>query len=326
MIERQTSHLIRLVDDLLDVARITRGKIELRRQQIDLKTSIQHAVETSTPLIDAKQQKINVALPKEALTVDGDPIRLSQVFANLINNASKFTPAKGHIKVATQREGEDVIVSVSDDGMGFTPGSLAHAFDLFNQGDQKPGQGQNGIGVGLALARSLIELHGGTLEAESAGVGKGSTFQVRLRSSGLRPLVQDGQSQLPSSPRALPHRVLIVDDKQDISEGLAMLVRSLGGEAHTEQDAPSAIAALASFKPDIAIMDIGLPGMDGCELAGRIRKLPEGQDIILAALSGWGQEETRQRAVQAGFDHYFVKPMDVDTLQKLLASPPGGKT
>ena len=161
------------------------------------------------------------------------------MFANLINNASKFTPAKGHIKVATQREGEDVIVSVSDDGMGFTPGSLAHAFDLFNQGDQKPGQGQNGIGVGLALARSLIELHGGTLEAESAGVGKGSTFQVRLRSSGLRPLVQDGQSQLPSSPRALPHRVLIVDDKQDISEGLAMLVRSLGGEAHTEQDAPS---------------------------------------------------------------------------------------
>ncbi|GLI92363.1 CheR family methyltransferase [Methylocystis echinoides] len=322
LIERQTSHLIRLVDDLLDVARITRGKIELRRQPVDVRSAVTQALETTRPLTEGRRQLVTVALPDEALTVDADPMRLSQVFSNLINNASKFSREGGHIDVSAKRDGEDVIICVRDDGIGFSQGSLAHAFELFNQGDQKSGRGQSGIGVGLALARGIVELHGGTINASSEGAGKGSTFEVRLRMSTGRLHGEDDRSKPPARRDGPAPRVLIVDDKSDVSESLAMLVTSFGGEALSEHDGPSALAAVARFKPDVAILDIGLPGMDGYELAREIRKLPEGNSLVLAALSSWSQPDARARALQAGFDQYFIKPLGTEMLEKLLRSIP----
>ena len=324
LIERQTSHLLRLVDDLLDVARISRGKIELRREPFELKNAIRQAVEATMPLIEAKRQEINVALPDEPLIMDGDFVRISQVFANLLNNASKFTQAEGRIALSTQRDGDDVIVSVRDNGIGFSPGNLAHAFELFNQGDKPHGLGQSGIGVGLALARGIVELHAGKIEVFSEGKGKGSEFRVRLRLSNVRSL---GANQAEAQPRrhGAPPRVLIVDDQMDVAESLAMLIRSLGGETQTALDGPSALAAIPEFKPHLAVVDIGLLGMDGYEIASEIRKLPHGRNMILAALSGWGQQEVRQRALKAGFNHFFVKPMNVDDLTNLLAPPAAGK-
>jgi two-component system CheB/CheR fusion protein len=321
MIERQTSHLTRLVDDLLDIARITRGKVELRRQSIDLNDVIRQAIESALPLIEAKQQEMGISLLEEPLVVDGDFVRLAQVFSNLLNNASKFTPHRGRIDVSTTRNGGNVIATVRDTGVGFSANSLAHVFELFNQGDHPSGQGQTGIGVGLALARGIVELHGGTIEAFSEGEGKGCEMRVclRLSNSSSHENVPKAQTYLDSSLAS--GRVLIVDDQQDIAESLGMLVESLGVTARTAYDGPAALAAVSEFKPEKVIMDLGLPGMDGYELAREIRKLPNGQNLVLIALSGWGQEEIRQKALNAGFNQFFVKPLDIKGLKDLLQSP-----
>jgi two-component system CheB/CheR fusion protein len=328
LIERQASHLIRLVDDLLDVARITRGKIELRRQPMDLNDVIRQAIETTLPLIEAKKQEINASLIQAPLIVDGDFVRLSQVFSNLLNNASKFAPREGRIEVSTTRQGDEVVATVRDNGVGFSAESLVHVFELFNQGDHPSGQGQSGIGVGLALAHGIVDLHGGAIEAFSEGLGKGSEIRVRLRLCDASSVVAAAKPQEPAphqsekrlDSRLASQRVLIVDDQQDVSESLAMLVRSLGAEARTAYDGLSALAAFAEFKPDKVIMDLGLPGMDGYELAREVRKLSNGQKVALIALSGWSQEDVRQRAFKAGCDQFFVKPIDIDDLVNLLAS------
>ncbi|QGM98866.1 CheR family methyltransferase [Methylocystis parvus] len=318
LIERQASHLVRLVDDLLDVARITRGKIELRCFPIDLKDAVRQAIETTMPLFEAKGQHIDVSMPEEPLVVDGDVVRLSQVFSNLLNNASKFTPAEGHVALSMDLVGDNVVVRVRDDGAGFSPQALAHAFELFNQGDKPSGLGRSGIGVGLALARGIVELHGGKIKIFSQGAGKGSEIEVTLAHSKAKAAVS---AQLPSSPAKMPTvRVLVVEDQRDVAETLALLIQSLGGETCTTEDGASALAAIEEFKPNLVITDIGLPGMDGYELASQIRKLVKGQKVVLAALSGWGQEEVRQRALKAGFDFYFVKPIEIDALTRLLSA------
>jgi len=321
LIERQALHLTRLVDDLLDVARITRGKIELRREPLDLNEVIRKAVESAASLTEGKRQEVKVELFAEPLKVDGDVVRLTQVFANLLNNASKFTPSGGRIEISTKRAGDDVIATVSDNGAGFSPGSLSGAFELFNQGDHPSGQGQGGIGVGLALARGIVQLHGGTIDAFSDGKGKGSTFRIRLRPSEPDSKVADHRDEMRSEPK-LANRVLIVDDQHDVADSLAMLVCSLGGEARAVYDSLSALASVVAFKPDLVIADIGLPDVDGCELARRIRKLPEGRKVVLVALSGWSRDETRQRAHEAGFDQFCIKPLAIEDLLKLCASLP----
>jgi two-component system CheB/CheR fusion protein len=322
LIARQASHLVRIVDDLLDVARITRGKIELQPRAFDLRDAVRDALEAIEPLFEVKRQKIALSLSEKPLIVDGDPVRLSQVFSNLLNNASKYTPAEGRIDVSARRDGDFAIFSVRDNGVGFAPGELTHVFELFTQGEKPSGEGQSGIGVGLALARGLIQLHGGEIEAFSDGKGKGAEFRVRLRLSDVRPSAAD---PAPSSHerRVRPRRTLIVDDQPDVVESLAMLLRSLGAKVRTASDGPSALAAIAEFEPEIAIMDIGLAGMSGDELAKEIRKRPQGRNMILAALSGWSQDEVRRRALEAGFDHYFVKPIDVDALCDLVSATPG---
>jgi CheY-like chemotaxis protein/two-component sensor histidine kinase len=316
LIERQTAHLMRLVDDLLDVARITRGKVELQIKPFDLKTAISQAVETIMPLVESRRQNFDVNLCKEPLTVDGDSARLSQVFANLLNNASKFTQPEGAIEISARRDDGVAEVRVRDNGAGFTPASLAHAFELFNQGDKSPGLEKSGIGVGLALARGIVELHGGQIAASSEGKGKGAEFIIRLRLSENPPVsANETKVQAASSSR----KVLVVDDQADVADSIAMLVQSLGGEAHMASDGPAAIAAIEELKPEIVIADIGLPGMDGYALAREIRELPLGKSLILAALSGWGGADVRDRALKAGFDHFFGKPISVESLAKLLS-------
>ncbi|TLG78157.1 response regulator [Methylocystis sp. B8] len=320
LIERQEIHLLRLVNDLLDVARITRGKIELRVKTMELKDAIRQAVETAAPLIEVKQQKLEVSLPDEALPVEGDLVRLSQVFSNLLNNASKFTQQDGRIELYAEREGDSAVVCVRDNGAGFSSEGLAHAFDLFNQGDKELGREQGGIGVGLTLARGIVELHGGQIEAYSPGPGKGSDFRVRLRIAEVEPVDED-RDHAKASPAIAIHRALIVDDQPDVAESLALLVRSFGVETQIASNASSALAMIPEFNPELVIADIGLPGMDGHELAHEIRKTPQGQNILLVAHSGWGQENVRERALKAGFDGFLVKPIDLNALTSLLANP-----
>lgn len=322
LIERQASNLVRIVDDLLDVARITRGKIELQRRPVELKDVVRDALDATMPLFEAKSQRIDVSLPEEPLIVDGDPVRLSQVFSNLLNNSSKYTQAGGCVALSARRDGDAAIVAVRDNGVGFAPDELTRAFELFAQGEKPSGNGHSGIGVGLALARGLVDLHGGTIEALSDGKGKGSELRVRLPLSDARSSVAD-PAPVRSEPRPAIKRVLIVDDQQDVAESLALLVQLLGAEAETAANGPAALAAIAKFKPELAIVDIGLPGMSGYDIAREVRKLPEAGGMVLVALSGWGQEEVRKRALEAGFDHFYVKPIDIEALTGLIGTPTG---
>lgn len=321
LIERQASHLVRIVDDLLDVARITRGKIELQQRPVELKDVVRDALDATMPLFEAKSQRIDVSLPEEPLIVDGDPVRLSQVFSNLLNNGSKYTQAGGHVALSARRDGDAAIVTVRDNGVGFASSELTRAFELFAQGEKPSGNGHSGIGVGLALARGLVDLHGGAIEALSDGKGKGSELRVRLPLSDARSSVAD-PAPARSEPRPPLERVLIVDDQRDVAESLALLVQSLGAEAKTAANGPAALAAIAKFKPELAIVDIGLSGMSGYDIAREIRKLPEKGGMVLVALSGWGQEEVRKRALEAGFDHFYVKPIDIEALTGLIGTPP----
>jgi two-component system CheB/CheR fusion protein len=325
LLERQVSKLIRLVDELMDVSRITRGKMELRLQCTAINDVLHQSIETAMPLIEAKQQTLNVSFQKDPLFVDGDPMRLSQVFSNLLNNASKYTAIKGRIEISMERDGDGVIVVIRDNGAGFSSESRAHVFDLFNQGDHPSGNGQNGIGVGLALVRAIVDLHGGTIELLSEGKGKGSEFRVRLMLSKISLSIAAPQSQNRSDSNATPRRLLIVDDQQDVANSLAMLIHSLGAEAQTVFDGKSALSMITQFNPDMVVIDLGMPDMNGYELARKIRALANGPNLVLIAYSGWSQEEARQRALEAGFDKFLVKPSNIDDLQNLLVSPSGGK-
>ena len=320
MMERQVNHMVRLVDDLMEVSRITRGKIELRKESVEVAAILRSAVETSRPVIDSAGHQLAISLPPEPLTLEGDAVRLTQVIANLLNNAAKYTPAHGQIWLSVRREGKDVLITVADNGAGIPPEMLPRVFDLFTQVDRHAGRAQGGLGIGLTLVKNLVEMHGGRVHATSQGLGKGSEFVIRL------PLAVQHQQSLKKESKVrqavvlAPRRVLVVDDNRDAAETLGMLLKILGAEVRVVFNGPAALEAMRTFEPAVVLLDIGMPGMDGHEVARRIRQMPEYQHVTLIALTGWGQEGDRHNSKMAGFDHHLIKPADVGALETLLVS------
>ncbi|HVK67743.1 MAG TPA: PAS domain S-box protein [Polyangium sp.] len=323
MIDRQSEQLTRMVDDLLDVGRITQGKLILRKERIDLGTIVSHAVETSRPLIDAAGHTLSLKLPAGSVVLDGDLGRLSQVLSNLLNNAAKYTESRGLIRLSAEVEGDEVQIRVEDNGIGIAPDVLPHVFDLFTQSSRTLDRAQGGLGIGLTLVRTLVEMHGGKVSAGSGGTGQGAEFTVRLPICHAAPAEEfaaptSKERELPS--RSERRRVLIVDDNFDAAESLALMLGYLGHDTRVAHDGPSTIDIAAAFQPEVVLLDIGLPGLDGYEVARRLRAQRETRAAILVALTGYGQEEDRKRARRAGFDHHLTKPVDHDRLISLLTS------
>jgi signal transduction histidine kinase/ActR/RegA family two-component response regulator len=317
MIERQVEHMSRLVDDLMEVSRITRGRIELRKKHVDLASIIRSAIETSSPLIQAAKHTLEVSLPEEALGVEVDPVRLAQVVSNLLNNAAKYTEENGRIWLSASREGDEAVITVRDNGMGIPADMLPKIFDLFTQVDRTYNRAQGGLGIGLTLVRNLVEMHGGSVNATSPGVGQGSEFMVRLP---MTPTQQVSVCEIrPLHVSSFQRRVLVVDDNHDSADMMSLLLSTLGAEVHTTHSGAEALESLRTFQPTVVMMDIGMPSMDGCEVARRIRQLPAGRDATLIAISGWGQLEDRRRSQEAGFDHHLVKPVEPQELANVLA-------
>jgi signal transduction histidine kinase len=323
MAERQVRHLVRLVDDLLDVSRITRGKITLRREPVLLADVVERAVEQSRSHIDARGQTLTVSLPREELRVEADLVRLVQVVGNLLSNATKYTPASGSIWVTAERLGEEVVLRVRDTGVGLTPELLPRVFELFVQGDAGLDRTRGGLGIGLTLVRALVELHGGRVAATSAGVGLGSEFVVYLPAlPGTMPATDSRLAQAPPGGRRL--RVLVVEDNQDAAESLTTLLQLWGHDVRVAYDGLAALRLAEAEAPDVILSDIGLPGMDGYELARQLRARPAFGRVVLVALSGYGRDEDRRMAAEAGFDHHLVKPPELDTLLQLIGNVAAG--
>jgi CheY-like chemotaxis protein len=313
------NHLIRLVDDLLEVARITSGKIELRRERIELAEVVRAALETSRPAIDRAQHVLEVSVPAQGLLLDGDGVRLAQVVANLLNNAAKYTEERGNIWLSARREGGTAVLSVRDTGW-HPPAMLPRVFDLLTQVDRTLGRSQGGLGIGLALVKRLVEMHGGRVEARSGGRGQGSEFTIRLP---LAPEPADtaasaGGSASPEQSVPARRRFLVVDDNRDAADSLAMLLRLQGAEVHVAYEGQAALDSARAARPDIVLLDLGMPGMDGFEIAARMRADLELGDALLVALTGWGQPEHRRATAEAGFDRHLVKPVDLGDLRALL--------
>ena len=319
MMDRQVNLMVRLVDDLLEVSRITRGKVELRKERVELSTVVRNAIETSRPLIDRAKHQLSIRLPTEPLILDADPVRLAQALANLLNNAAKYTHPGGQIHLDARCESDWVVITVRDNGIGIPSELLSKVFDLFMQADHASEHAQGGLGIGLTLVRSLVNKHGGSIDVHSEGTGKGSEFVVRLPLADGRPSTRQSQETPDKRPPTITsRRIVVVDDNRDAANSLGMLLKMMGAEIQTATDGPAALDAIQSFHPDVVLLDIGMPGMDGYEVARRARLLPEGRNFKLIALTGWGQEEDRRRTREAGFDHHLVKPVDLFALQKLL--------
>lgn len=314
MIARQVEHLVRLVDDLMDVSRITRGKVELRRERVALKEIVEQAVEAVRP---QRGRDFSLLLPAEAVYLDADRVRMTQVLSNLLDNARKYTAQGGRIWLSASRSGSGVTVRVGDDGIGIAPEQLARVFELFSQGAPGSGRVQEGLGIGLSLARTLTQMHGGAIEAHSAGPGKGSEFVLRLPALGGPPPGGDPQPA-PSQPRLSARRVLVVDDNADAAHSLAALLRLAGNEAETALSGSDALEKAAASRPDVVLLDLGMPVMDGYDTCRAIREKPWGRDMVLVALTGWGHEEARLKSQQAGFDAHLTKPVEHAALSKLL--------
>lgn len=317
VIDRQVEQMTRLVDDLLDVSRITRGKIELRKQRVELRSVLNDAIESSRPLIEQWGHTLKVEIPSEPIILNADPIRLAQVLLNLLNNAAKYTEQGGHIWLAAERKGEQVVVRVKDTGVGIPTGMLPHIFEMFTQVDRTIERSQGGLGIGLTLAQRLVVMHGGELEAKSQGLEQGSEFIVRL------PVAEDKDRNVwqdSAMDKPMPvtqRRILIVDDNQDSAESLAVFLKIMGHEVSVAYDGLAAVKEAEVFQPGIILLDIGLPKLNGYEVARRIREL-YGDHVILIALTGWGQQEDRRRSKEAGFNHHLTKPVEFDDLNKLL--------
>jgi signal transduction histidine kinase/CheY-like chemotaxis protein len=325
MLERQVGQIIRLVDDLLDVSRISRGKIALRRERIELSRIIDQAVEASRALYQSMNQQLTVTLPSEPVYLNADPTRLAQVVGNLLNNACKFTDVGGRISLAVEREGAQVAIRVSDSGIGIAAEHLAGIFEMFTQVESSLERSRSGLGIGLTLVKTLVEMHGGTVEAHSDGPGRGSEFVVRLPVlvNVPEPLSPPVPQQLDAVP-VVRRRVLIVDDNKDAAEWLATLLSLSGHETHVALDGDQAVKAAQRLLPDAVLLDIGLPRVDGYEVCRRIRQQPWGRALMIVALTGWGQEEDRQKSREAGFNTHLVKPVDDEVILNLLASLPTG--
>ena len=316
---RQTAQLKRLIDDLLDVSRISTGRLELKRDRIDLRESIEAALDVSHPLIQSAGHELTVQMPSVPVYVRGDKVRLTQVVGNLLINAAKYTPAGGHISLDVVSQGENILISVSDDGIGIPAGMLSNVFELFTQVDSSTTRSQSGLGIGLTLVKTLVEMHGGQVAVESAGPGAGSRFTVSLPVSSQGP--DAGSRITPERGAAQPRRrILIIDDNQSASYLLGKLLTKLEQEVHVEASALNALKSLQEFRPDIVISDIAMPEISGHQLARQIRNLPLDRQPILVALTGYGQEDDRQASLDAGFDLHVTKPIDVATLKALLQS------
>jgi CheY-like chemotaxis protein len=309
--------MARLLDDLLDAARISNGKITLSVRPLALAGALDQAVETVAPRIRERGQQLDVELPEELLTIDGDPVRLIQVFANLLGNASKYTGDGGHIVLRAWREGDEVVVAVSDNGSGIAPEMLPQVFDLFMQGPRSLARSEGGLGIGLNVVRNLVGMHGGTVTADSAGEGRGSTFTVRLPLSGAIAPV----AEMPLGPSAAQGacRILLIEDNVDACDTLRTLLELAGHEVAVAYDGCAGLEEAQARRYDILICDIGLPGMDGLEIMERLRReQPQGPRLFTIALSGYGQGEDRERAFGVGFDRYLVKPAAPDVLLELV--------
>jgi len=319
MMERQLSQLVRLVDDLLDLSRITNGKIELRKERIDLAAAVQDAVETTASLIQVSGHELTVTLPPKPVYVDADRTRLAQVFANLLNNSAKFTPQPGHICLVVEPQGSDVVVKVKDNGVGIPADMQFKIFDMFAQADLSLERSQGGLGIGLSLVRGLVEMHGGKVEVHSDGAGKGSEFIVRLSVS-MSPVRQrDGKGKDGRTSESISHRILIVDDNKDSADSLAMLFRIRGHDTRTAYDGLEAVAKATMFRPNVVLLDIGLPKLNGYDACRRIREQSWDETMVMIALTGWGQEDDKRRSKEAGFNFHLVKPVEPDALENLLA-------
>ncbi len=322
MMERQVYHLVRLVDDLLDVSRVMRGKIELRRERVELATVVARAVETVQPLIDAQRHELGVSVPPESLPIDGDPVRLAQVVGNLLTNAAKYTEKGGRIGLTAERDGGVAVLRVRDTGIGIAPEMLPRIFELFVQVDHAATRSQGGLGIGLTLVKNLVEMHHGTVEAHSEGLGKGSEFVVRLPLATQvidREQGRQARRHGDEVPRPSGYRLLVVDDNRDAADSLATLLRLQGHEVRVAYSGVAALETAKDYRPDVVFLDIGMPGMDGYEVARRLRRQPWGKDVVLAALTGWGQHEDRRRSAEAGFGHHIVKPPEPKALDTVLS-------
>ena len=317
-IERQLGQMVRLVDDLLDLNRITHDRLELRRTEVELSSVIQQAVEVAGPLVDAAGHDLTVDLPAEPIYLSADRARLTQVFGNLLNNSSKYTRPNGTISLSARRIDDEVEVTVKDNGAGIPHDKLDSIFDMFMQVDQTSDRAQGGLGIGLTLVKRLAEMHGGSIEARSAGEGRGSEFVVRLPVLS-KPSVATERGA--SVPRESPQRrVLIVDDNRDSADSLAMLLEITGNKTYMAHDGLEAIEVIEEHRPEVVLLDIGLPRLDGHEVCRYVRQKPWGKDIVMIALTGWGQEDDRRKSEEAGFNGHLVKPVDYDNLLKLLSS------
>jgi signal transduction histidine kinase/CheY-like chemotaxis protein len=321
VIERQVEQMTRLVDDLLDISRISRGKVDLHLQMVDLTELVQRAVETTRPLLEESGHVLTISLPEDPVRLDADPTRLEQILANLLNNSAKYTERGGQIWLTADREETGVVIKVRDTGIGIAPGLLAHVFEMFVQADHAKDRAKGGLGIGLSLVRSLVEMHGGRITARSEGTGKGSEFSVYLPLAAEKQATAAAASPFAASttPPTPVRRILVVDDNVDAAESLALLLRLAGHEAEVVNDGRTALEAVRAMAPEMVFLDIGLPGMDGYEVARQIRQIPGREEIFLLALTGWGQKEDRRRSKEAGFDRHLVKPLDPAMLRDLLA-------
>lgn len=316
IIERQVGQLAHLVDDLLEVSRVITGGIQLHQQQLEMRGIVDRAVESARPLIDRRKHELSVTLPAEPLWLTGDPTRLEQVVVNLLNNAAKYTDEGGQIRLTVDQEGGDVVLCVRDTGVGIAPELLPRIFDLFTQAERTLDRSQGGLGIGLSLVQKLVELHGGNVEARSGGLGQGSVFIVRLPA--LYPTTDLVASVEIAQKAAQSSRVLVVDDNVDAADMLVMMLQMFGNKVQAVYSGQTAMETAVEYKPDCILLDIGLPDMNGYEVARRLRQLPQTKDMWLIAMTGYGQDSDRQQAQAAGFDHHLVKPVEPQKLQDLL--------
>jgi PAS domain S-box-containing protein len=330
VLDRQLQLMARLLEDLLDVSRISLNKLELRKETVELATVLDAALESSHPFVKTGRHELTVTLPPETIHLEADPVRLAQVFSNLLNNAAKYTEQGGRIWLDAKQQEGDIMVSVKDNGIGIMTEMLPRIFEIFAQSKRALTWSQGGLGIGLSLVKGLVELHGGSVEARSDGPGQGSEFVVRLPAAEETPAPKAARSSGQDEPAFVTkRRILIADDNQDSADSLAILLNNMGHEVSAAYDGVQAVEAAEAFRPEVALLDIGMPGLNGYDACRRIREQQWGQEMFLIALTGWGQEEDRRRTEEAGFNHHLVKPLDPAVLMKLLAflsSEPGGQS
>jgi signal transduction histidine kinase len=320
VIDRQVQHMSLLLDDLLDISRVTRGTLALRMQPTELASVIDTAVETARPTIDSKRHVLSIDVPPEPTQFTADPLRVAQVLSNLLTNAAKYTDPEGQIRLTARCEANDVVIRVKDSGIGISAAALPRVFNMFSQVHSTTDRSEGGLGIGLALAQGLIELHGGTIEASSAGLGCGSEFTVRLPRRALTETPGPATNST-ATPSIMPRRrILIADDNRDSAETLAALLRMDGHDVTSVHDGPVALSVFCEIKPDVALLDIGMPGLTGYEVARKMRQSSAGASLKLIAITGWGQDIDKERAHAAGFDHHLTKPVDPQRLAELLRS------